>query len=283
MKWEVTEPQQGNFTFDDADRYVDYATSNGIEIHCHNLVWHSQLPPWVAAGNFDNATLIQVMYDHISGLAGRYAGRCTRWDVVNEALNENGTYRSSVWYDTIGEAFLPLAFKFAREIDPHAQLYYNDYNLEYNEEKTAGAARIVKLIQSYGVEIDGVGFQAHLSSEATPTSPGPAPNQTTLEAAFNQMTSQNVNVIYTEIDIRMNTPSTPEKLEVQKQAYKRVAASCLAVTRCVGMTIWGVSDKYSWIPSTFPGEGDANIWANVTYAKKPAYYGFLEGILTGGR
>ncbi|KAK4557044.1 hypothetical protein LTR86_006025 [Recurvomyces mirabilis] len=282
LKWEVTEPQRGNFTFDDADRYVDYATTNGIEIHCHNLVWHSQLPPWVTAGNFDNATLIGIMHDHIKGLAGRYAGRCTRWDVVNEALDEDGTYRKSVWYNTIGEAFLPMAFKFAREVDPKAQLYYNDYNLEYNEAKTAGAQRIVKLIQSYGVEIDGVGFQAHVASETTPTSGGPAPNQTVLEAAFNQMTSQNVNVIYTEIDVRMNTPATPAKLAVQAETYRALAAACLSVKRCVGMTLWGVSDKYSWIPGTFPGEGAANVW-NETMQKKPAYDGFLKGIQTGGR
>jgi endo-1,4-beta-xylanase len=84
QKWEVIEPARGNFTFDDADRYVDFATSHGIQIHCHNLVWHSQLPEWVSAGGFDNATLIDVMREHISALAGRYAGRCTRWDVVNE-------------------------------------------------------------------------------------------------------------------------------------------------------------------------------------------------------
>ena len=86
QKWEVTEPQRGNFSFAEADQYVDYATSHGIQIHCHNLVWHSQLPPWVEAGNFDNATLISIMYDHIKGLAGRYKGRCTRWDVVNEGM-----------------------------------------------------------------------------------------------------------------------------------------------------------------------------------------------------
>ncbi|KAK4616255.1 Endo-1,4-beta-xylanase 2 [Fulvia fulva] len=91
QKWEVTEPSRGNSSFADADRYVDYATSHGIQIHCHYLVWHSQLPTWVSEGGFDHATLIQVMKEHIQALAGRYKCRCTRWEVVNEALNEDGT------------------------------------------------------------------------------------------------------------------------------------------------------------------------------------------------
>lgn len=84
QKWESTEPSRGNFTFTDADRYVKYAKDNGLQIHCHNLVWHSQLPAWVTDGKFDNQTLIQIMEDHIKALAGRYNGECTRWDVVNE-------------------------------------------------------------------------------------------------------------------------------------------------------------------------------------------------------
>lgn len=114
MKWESIEPTQNNFTFEDADRYVAYAEQNHLQIHCHNLVWHSQLPDWVTNGNFSNATLIDIMENHIKNLAGRYGNNCTRWDVVNEALDEDGTYRKSVWYNTIGEAFLPIAFRFAK-------------------------------------------------------------------------------------------------------------------------------------------------------------------------
>lgn len=147
QKWESTEPARGQFTFDQADAHIKYATDNKLQTHCHTLVWHSQLPVWVSSGGFDNATLIQVMREHIQAVAGRYKGRCTRWDVVNEgrsshqshkiriltlvlALNEDGTYRESVFYNTIGEAYIPIAFKIAREVDPKAKLFYNDYNLE---------------------------------------------------------------------------------------------------------------------------------------------------------
>ncbi|KAF2681943.1 glycoside hydrolase family 10 protein [Lentithecium fluviatile CBS 122367] len=278
QKWESTEPSRGNFTLADSDRYVQYAKNNGLQIHCHNLVWHSQLPAWVTDGKFDNRTLIQVMEEHIKVLAGRYRGQCTRWDVVNEALNEDGTYRESVWYNTIGEAYLPIAFRLAAKYDKHAELFYNDYNLEYNNAKTEGAKRIVKLIKSYGVKINGVGYQAHLASEATPTAPGAAPDQKTLEAALRATADLGVDVVYTEIDLRMNTPATPEKLAVQAAAYERVAKSCLAVKRCIGMTVWGISDKYSWIPGVFAGEGAALIW-DENYNKKPAYKGFLKGIV----
>tara|TARA_R110002003_G_scaffold141_32_gene13142 strand:+ start:34938 stop:35999 length:1062 start_codon:yes stop_codon:yes gene_type:complete len=276
QKWESTEPSRGNFTFEDSDRYVNYAKKNKLQIHCHNLVWHSQLPQWVSNGNFTNATLIQVMEDHIKALAGRYKNDCTRWDVVNEALNEDGTYRESVWYNTIGEAYLPIAFKLAKKYS-NAKLYYNDYNLEFNGAKTAGAARIVKLIKSYGVKIDGVGYQGHVTSEDTPTAPSPAPEQSVLEAALRATADLGVDVIYTEIDVRLNTPVTAEKTAAQVATYKRMAASCLAVKRCVGMTVWGISDKYSWIPGVFAGEGSALLF-DENFEKKPAYNGFLAGI-----
>lgn len=301
MKFESVQPDRGNFTFAEADRHVAFAQENDLQIHCHTLVWHSQLAPWVAEGNFDNETLIEIMYDHIKEVAGRYKDVCTRWDVVNEALNENGTYRSSPWYDTIGEAYIPIAFRFAAEFSPKSQLYYNDYNLEYNGNKTDGAVRILNLVRSYGERIDGIGLQGHLASEPTATSPGAAPDQETLDTVLEKFTSNDVDVVYTELDLRMNTPPTPAKLAEQAIGWERVAKSCLANARCIGMTTWvslhhaapskvlgghsmltlyfqGISDRYSWIPEVFEGEGAALLWG-INYLKKPAYYGFLRGIL----
>jgi len=153
----------------------------------------------------------------------------------------------------------------------------NDYNLEFNAEKTAGAARIVKLIKSYGVKIDGVGYQGHVTSEDTPTAPAPAPQQGVLEAALHATADLGVDVVYTEIDVRLNTPLTAESEAVQVATWQRMAASCLAVKRCIGMTVWGISDKYSWIPGVFEGEGSALLW-DENYEKKPSYAGFLKGI-----
>ncbi|CRK40255.1 hypothetical protein BN1708_008179 [Verticillium longisporum] len=277
LKWAYTEPERGAFEWADADRHVNWAVEHGKDLRCHALVWHSQLAPWVSEGGFDNATLIQIMEDHINGVAGRYKGKCTHWDVVNEALEEDGSYRKSVFYNTIGEAYIPIAFALAAKADPHARLWYNDYNLEYNEAKTAAAARIVKLVQSYGVRIDGVGLQGHLVVEETPTQSVATPDQDTLEGALRQFTDLEVDVEYTEIDIRMNTPATPAKLEEQARQYERVLASCMSNDRCIGVTLWGISDKYSWIPYTFDGEGAALAWDDE-YNKKPAYKGILRGI-----
>jgi endo-1,4-beta-xylanase len=195
-------------------------------------------------------------------------------------LNEDGTYRESVWYNTIGEAYIPIAFRIASQVTPKSKLFYNDYNLEYGQAKTAGAQRIVNLVKSYGVRIDGVGFQAHLASETTPTA-GPLPGRAALTSTLNSITALGVDVAYTELDIRMNTPPTPAKLATQAEAFAGVAGSCVDVKRCVGITVWGVSDKYSWIPGVFAGEGAALLW-DENFQKKPAYNATLA-VLTGAK
>ncbi|KAK5999707.1 hypothetical protein QM012_005113 [Aureobasidium pullulans] len=279
MKWESTEPSRNNFTFAGADAVADFADKYNKEMRCHTLVWHSQLPAWVSQGNFDNKTLISIIENHIKNVAGRYKNKCTHWDVVNEALNEDGTYRSSVFYNTIGEAFIPIAFRFAEKYaGKKTKLYYNDYNLEYGSAKALGAERILKLVQSYGVQIDGVGLQAHLSSEATAsTGGGVTPDVKTLTNVLKLYTDLGVEVAYTELDVRFTTPATEAKLKAQADAYARVVQSCINVKKCVGITVWGVSDKYSWIPGVFPTEGAALLW-DENFNKKPAYGSVLKTI-----
>jgi endo-1,4-beta-xylanase len=212
------------------------------------------------------------------------------------ALNEDGTLRDNVFLRVIGEQYLPISFRIAAAADPASKLYYNDYNLEYGEAKHQGALRIVKLVQSWGVKIDGVGLQAHLVSEPTGTQSVVTPSTEVLTKTLQDYADLGVDVAYTEIDIRMRTPSNAQKLQAQADCYARVAQSCMNVKRCVGMTLWvriytslvdylmetltlpkGVSDKYSWVPQTFSGEGDALLWNN-NYQKKPAYTSFLNAI-----
>ncbi|KAH7402024.1 xylanase 2 [Phaeosphaeria sp. MPI-PUGE-AT-0046c] len=278
MKWDSTEPNRGQFSFGGADQVANFATQNGKQMRCHTLVWYSQLPNWVSQIN-NNATLMSVMENHINTVMGRYKGKCTHWDVVNEALNEDGTNRNNVFLRVIGEQYMPIAFRMAAKADPAAKLYYNDYNLEYGEAKHKGALRIVKLIQSWGVKIDGVGLQAHLTSESTGTQNTPTPSVAILTKTLQDYADLNVDVAYTELDIRSKTPSNNNKLQVEAAAWARVAQSCINVARCVGITIWGVKDGYSWVPGTFNGEGSALLW-NDSYQKKPAYTAFFD-VLNG--
>jgi endo-1,4-beta-xylanase len=237
MKWDATEPNRGQFSFGGADQIANFATQNNKQMRCHTLVWYSQLPNWVNQIN-NNATLISVMENHIKTVMGRYKGKCTHWDVVNEALNEDGTNRNNVFLRVIGEQYMPIAFRMAAAADPAAKLYYNDYNLEYGEAKHKGALRIVKLIQSWGVKINGVGLQGHLTSESTGTQQTPTPSVAVLTKTLQDYADLGVDVAYTELDIRSNTPSNSNKESVAAKAWGRVAQSCINVSRCVGITLW---------------------------------------------
>jgi endo-1,4-beta-xylanase len=189
---------------------------------------------------------------------------------METALNEDGSYRSSPFYNTIGEAFLPIAFAAAAAADPSVKLYYNDYNIESPGAKSTAAQKIVKLVQSYGAKIDGVGLQAHFIVGSTPSQSAQATNL----AAF---TSLGVEVAYTELDIRMTLPSTTALLTQQSTDYQNTVAACVANSKCVGVTIWDYTDKYSWVPSTFSGQGAACPW-DENLVKKPAYNGILSAL-----
>ncbi|MBN2805599.1 MAG: endo-1,4-beta-xylanase [Prolixibacteraceae bacterium] len=165
MKSERIQPREGEFNFDEADEFVAYAEANGMHIVGHTLVWHSQAPRWFffdETGNLVSAeVLTERLKTHIHTLVGRYKGRVHGWDVVNEAINEDGSYRESLFYQILGEDYIRLAFQFAREADPDAQLYYNDYNT-MKPEKREGIYQMVKKLQDEGYRVDAIGMQCHL-------------------------------------------------------------------------------------------------------------------------
>jgi endo-1,4-beta-xylanase len=261
MKWDTTEPSRGTFNFAPADAIVRYAQSHNMKVRGHTLVWYSQLPGWVS-NITSSRDLLQVMNNHISVEAGHFKGKVVSWDVVNEAFNDNGTRRNSVFQRLIGNSYIEDAFKTARATDPHALLCYNDYNIEGINAKSNAVYNMVKDFKARGIPIDCVGFQSHLIVGQVPSD---------FQANLQRFAALGVTVQITELDIRMPTPATTAKLQQQAKDYRTVVAACLAVSRCNNITVWGVYDGDSWIPAFFPGYGAALLFDN-NYKPKPAYY-----------
>lgn len=270
MKWDTIEPSRGTFSYTKGDAIADLADQNNQKLRCHNLVWYNQLPSWVSSGGFDNATLVEILQNHITKEVTHYKGRCYHWDVVNEALDDDGGYRDNVFYTTIGEAYIPIAFAAAAAADPDAKLYYNDYSIEWSSTKHQNAVNIVKLVQSYGVKIDGVGMQAHFTVGQTVT-------QDAMESAIQDFADLGVEVAITELDIRTTTPATDDALTQQSTDYQTIVNACLAKSACIGITIWDYTDKYSWVPKTFTGYGAALPWDD-NLQTKAAYDGILSAL-----
>nr|AAP81158.1 xylanase [Volvariella volvacea] len=229
MKWDAIEPSRGQFNYGNADTLVNWAISNGKLICGYTLVWHSQIPSWVSNIG-DSAILTSVIQSHISNVAGRYRGKLYSWIVVNEAFNEDGSLRSSVFSRVLGENFITVAFVAARSADPTAKLYINDYNLDSNNAKVRGLVALVNRINSNHTLIDGIGTQIHLG----------AGGGSSVRATFTALAASSVaEIAITELDIAGCATSD----------YLAVLNACLNTPKCVSITSF-ITDSNSWRPPT---------------------------------
>jgi len=213
-----TEPQKGVFDYTEGEVVAKLAAETGKSLRCHALVWHSQLSPWFTATNWTADALREALISHVTNVATHWKGRCYAWDVVNEALDEDGSYRKSVFYNVLGPEFIKIAFKAAAAADPTTKLYYNDYGIERPNNKSEGVKRIVKLLQDDGIRIDGVGLQAHLHAETHPTAAEHI-------AVMKSYAALGVDVAVTELDVRILLPITAANLAGQTESYQNVSSA----------------------------------------------------------
>ncbi|MFD7695373.1 endo-1,4-beta-xylanase [Streptomyces sp. NPDC059805] len=257
MKIDATEPNRGQFNFSSADRVYNWAVQNGKQVRGHTLAWHSQQPGWMQS--LSGSSLRQAMIDHINGVMAHYKGKIAQWDVVNEAFADgsSGARRDSNLQRT-GNDWIEVAFRTARAADPSAKLCYNDYNVEnWTWAKTQAMYNMVKDFKSRGVPIDCVGFQSHFNSGS--------PYNSNFRTTLQNFAALGVDVAVTELDIQGASSST----------YAAVVNDCLAVSRCLGVTVWGVRDSDSWRASDTP------LLFNNDGSKKAAYSAVLNA-LNGG-
>ena len=276
LKWIFVQPYPNSFNFTVADKYVNIGIKNKMHIVGHALVWHSQLADFMQNVK-SKAQMNKHFENHINTVVSRYKGKIDAWDVVNEAFNEDGSFRESVFYKFLGKNYIEKAFKLANEIDPNADLIYNDYNL-YKKEKRDGVIQMVKQMQSKGIKIDGIGVQAHWSLNQ--------PSLNEIEQIIFDISELGVDVMFTELDISV-LPSPweqvgaevsqnfsrfegdakmnpyPDKLpkSIQNKLAKRYndifQLFIKHSDKISRVTFWGVMDKHSWL-NDFPIKGRTN-------------------------
>ncbi|CAE6429170.1 unnamed protein product [Rhizoctonia solani] len=293
-KWDAIEPSRGSFNFGGFDTLVNFAQSNGKLVRGHTFVWHSQLPSWV--NNIgDSGTLTSVIQNHISTIGSRYRGKIYAWDVVNEILNEDGTLRSSVFSRVLGENFVAIAFKAARAADPSAKLYINDYNLDYTNSKVNGMVNLVKRQRAAGTPIDAEEIARNVQALKSRLKGQPKGRARRTPAATSEYQPQ-ATFLTSSVLTRYQTQAggaggllgamqalagtgVPEvaitELDIagaNGNDYATAVKACTQVPSCVGITVWGVSDKDSW------RSGSSPLLFNGSYQKKAAYNSVISAL-----
>jgi endo-1,4-beta-xylanase len=270
MKFSETEPQPGVYTFAKADSIVAFAQAHQIQVRGHNLVWYTDLPAWLTNGTFTRDQLITILRDHIMTEVTRYRAEVNIWDVVNEAVGDNGALRDSIWLRGIGPQYIDMAFQWAHEANPQARLFYNDYGGEGLGRKSDAIYALVKGMLQRGVPIDGVGLQMHISLDSYP-------NPQDVLANMQRLTSLGLEVQITEMDVKTQDDPRPmaAKLAAQAQLYGEMLHTCLSVPRCTAFVMWGFTDKYSWIPAA-TGHPDYPLIFDAEYRPKPAYFALQQ-------
>lgn len=273
LKMLYVEPRREDYTFGDADSLASFALSNNKAIRGHALVIGSQLPDWVThpAIPWTRNTLLSVMQDYIATVMRHYAGQIHTWDVVNEAFNDDGSYRHNVWYDVIGPDYVEQAFRIAHAADPTATLFYNDIAAERSGLKQSAIYAMAADLRNRGVALNGIGLQNH-------TDLGGYPDRATIEDSIIRFAQLGLDVEITEMDVgtasAAGTPS--ERAAAQATAYAAAATACWDVAACRRLTVWGITDAVTWL-----GTEEAPLPFDVSLHPKPAYLALTHALHRG--
>lgn len=260
MKFSVVQPNLNKFNFKNADKIVEFAEENEIKVRGHTLVWDKRIPDWLENSNFTKEEAEQILKNHIYTVVNRYKGRVYAWDVVNEAFNNDGSLKDSYWLRTIGPEYIKKAFIWAKEADPDALLFYNDYSAEVTNEKSNAIFNLLKSFKNEKIPVDGIGFQFHTNLYQKFTE-----NEITINMERFRDIGLKINV--TELDVKISDSNYSEKLKLKKQAeqYSVVLNSCMNLKgSCTVFSMWGFTDKYTWIRS------DSPLLLNSVYEKNRA-------------
>jgi endo-1,4-beta-xylanase len=284
MKWGGLHPNPpgspNEYNFSTADELVRFAQANGMSVRGHNLLWYAYNPPWLTSA-YSSAQLSTIMQNHITTVVTHYKGQVFAWDVVNEALADNGTLRDSIWYNQpgiglTGSGYIEQAFRWAHAADPNALLFYNEYSIEDqycsngvssgDGTKFPGMYAMVADFVARGVPINGVGFQMHIGVNGCPTT-------AVLANHIQKITALGLQVHITEMDVQIPDTSAAS-LQAQAQTYQRILNVCLQNAGCTAFQTWGFTDKHTWLPTAFPLPFDTN------YQPKPAFTALLNTLNT---
>ena len=280
MKWEPIHPSKHGWSFDLADQLVSFAEARGMRVHGHTLVWHDQLPTSYLTPSVSQAEAAHLLADHIETLVGRYAGRIAAWDVVNEAIAEDGRgLRDDAYFlRTFGPGYIEEAFRRAHATDRGARLYYNDFDADADGLKSDAVYELVRCLREAGVPIHGVGLQMHLKGTEPPAPDAIAANVARLQAL-------GLEVRISEMDVRIRKVGRRDPrvdpLAVQRAIYHDAIAACAAMPGFAGVTFWGVSDQHSWFNRRDEEEQpvpEQPLLFDRDSAPKPAYFGVREAL-----
>lgn len=281
LKWGAIRPNRATFNFRPGDRLVAFARKHDMKVRGHTLAWSEYNPAWIVGGRFTPGQMSELLREHITKVMRHYRGQVFAWDVVNEVFLADGSVEPSIWYDRPGiglkgkgTAYVEQAFRWAREADPDALLFYNDYDTEGVNPKSDAVYAMVKDFRERGVPIDGVGIQAHIMDLE-------AKDLATIDANIARLVALGLEVHITEMDVALPVDASgrladPALLARQAEIYRRVAEACLRQPRCTAFQTWGLTDKYTWIPQFTKGAKGLPLPFDQLYAPKPAYDALLE-------